>query len=334
VAQSATDFERGTPSILVGGDEPEGPRAVARSPKQLFWAKFKQDKLALFGAILVLMMILGALLAPVVAGITGHEYDEQFRSEQDGVAMINDFGTPLGPNFAEKFYFGADDLGRDLFVRVLRGGWVSLRIAIIATGLEIAIGVLVGMMAGYLRGWVDTLLSRMMDLILSIPFLLLGISLSVSLDLDDWFFLKNGEPLVLLIIVLFGWPYIARIVRGQTLSIREAQFIEAAHSIGGTSRWVMMREILPNLVAPIVVYSTLIIPVNIIAEASLSFLGVGIQEPTPAWGTMLARAKDFVIYGAAWWYMFFPGLALFLTVLGFNLLGDGLRDALDPKTAR
>jgi ABC-type dipeptide/oligopeptide/nickel transport system permease subunit len=333
VAQSATDFERGAPSVLIGGEEPEGPRAVARSPRQLFWAKFKQDKLAMFGGSLVLLMIAGALLSPVAATVTGHSYDEQFRSAQDGVSMLNDFGTPLGPNFSEKFYFGADDLGRDLFVRVLRGGWVSLRIAILATGLEIAIGVLMGMLAGYLRGWVDTVLSRLMDLVLSIPFLLLGISLSVSLNLDDLGFLKNGEPLVLLIIVFFGWPYIARIVRGQTLSIRESQFIEAAHSIGASSRWVMLKEILPNLVAPIVVYSTLIIPVNIIAEASLSFLGVGIQEPTPAWGTMLARAKDFVIYGAAWWYMFFPGLALFLTVLGFNLLGDGLRDAADPKTA-
>lgn len=333
MAQSATDFERGAPSVLIGGEEPEGPQAVARSPRQLFWIKFKRDKLALFGGFLVLLMIVSALLSPVVAGLTGHTFDEQFRSEQDGVAMINDFGTPLGPNFSEKFYFGADDLGRDLFVRVLRGGWVSLRIAIIATGLEIAIGVMLGMLAGYLRGWADTILSRLMDLILSVPFLLLGISLSVSLDIDDFLFLKNGEPLVLFIIVFFGWPYIARIVRGQTLSIRESQFIEAAHSMGASGRWVMVKEILPNLVAPIVVYATLIIPVNIIAEASLSFLGVGIKEPTPAWGTMLARAREYVIYGAAWWYMFFPGLALFLTVLGFNLLGDGLRDAADPKTA-
>ena len=334
MAQSASDFERGQPSVIIHGEGSEGPQAEARSPKQLFWEKFKQDKVALFGGLLVLLMIAGALLSPLAASWTGHDYDEQFRSAQDGVAMLNDFGTPLGPNFADKFYMGADDLGRDLFVRVLRGGWVSLRIAILATGLEVALGVLVGMMAGYMRGWIDTVLSRLMDLILSIPFLLLGISLSVSLNLSDWGFLKNGEPLVLLIIVFFGWPYIARIVRGQTLSIREAQFVEAAHSIGGTTRYTMFREILPNLIAPIIVYSTLIIPVNIIAEASLSFLGVGIQEPTPAWGTMLARAKDFVIYGAAWWYMFFPGLALFLTVLGFNLLGDGLRDALDPKTAR
>lgn len=332
MAQSATDFERGAPSVLFGGEEPEA-QTVARSPRQIFWAKLKKDKLALFGGFLVLLMIASALLSPVAASLTGHSYDEQFRSEQDGVAMINEFGTPLGPNFSEKFYFGADDLGRDLFVRVLRGGWVSLRIAIIATGLEVAIGVLMGMLAGYLRGWVDTVLSRLMDLILSIPFLLLGISLSVSLDIDDFLFLKNGEPLVLFIIVFFGWPYIARIVRGQTLSIREAQFIEAAHSVGASGRWVMMKEILPNLVAPILVYATLIVPVNIIAEAALSFLGVGISEPTAAWGTMLSRARDYVIYGAAWWYMFFPGLALFLTVLGFNLLGDGLRDAADPKTA-
>ena len=328
MAQSATDFERGTPVLVEG--EPEGPHAVAKSPRRLFWEKFKQDKVALFGGFLIALMLLGALLAPLAASWTGHTYDEQFRD-----TMLNDFGTPLGPDFANKFYFGADDLGRDLFVRILRGAWVSLRIAFIATGLEVFIGVLVGMTAGYARGWLDTVLSRTMDLILSIPFLLLGISLSVSLPgFDNFLFLQNGEPLVLGLIVFFGWPYIARIIRGQTLSIREAQFVEAAHSIGGTSRWVMVREILPNLVAPIIVFSTLIVPVNIIAEASLSFLGVGIQEPTPAWGTMLARAQQYVIYGAAWWYMFFPGLFLFLTVLGFNLLGDGLRDALDPKTAR
>nr|MBA2725852.1 ABC transporter permease [Actinomycetota bacterium] len=136
------------------------------------------------------------------------------------------------------------------------------------------------------------------------------------------------------IIAFFGWPYIARIVRGQTLSLREAQFVEAAYSMGGSSRWIMFREILPNLVAPIIIYATLIIPQNILGEAGLSYLGVGVKPPTASWGKMLADATPYVAQGAAWWYMFWPGLALFITVLGFNLLGDGLRDALDPKTGR
>lgn len=137
--------------------------------------------------------------------------------------------------------------------------------------------------------------------------------------------------MVIFLITFFGWPYVARIVRGQTLSLREAQFIEAAHSIGASTRWIMFREILPNLVAPIIVYATLIIPTNIVAESALSFLGVGIQEPQASWGKMIASATH-VTYGAACWYVSYPGLLLLLTVLGFNLLGDGLRDALDPRT--
>lgn len=318
MAQSAIDFQPlggGPPS---GGEEGEGPGVVARTPRQIFWAKFKQDKLAIMGAVLVLLMILLALSAGLFEKILDIKFDHQFR---DGVGL-NDFGSPNPPDSTH--WFGFDDLGRDLFVRVLYGARTSLKIAIIATGFELAIGVFIGMLAGYRRGWVDTLLSRLTDLILSIPFLLLAISLSV---------VRGGsEGMVIFLITFFGWPYIARIVRGQTLSLREAQFIEAAHSIGASTRWIMFREILPNLVAPIIVYATLIIPTNIVAESALSFLGVGIQEPQASWGKMIASATQYVTYGAAWWYMFYPGLLLFLTVLGFNLLGDGLRDALDPRT--
>lgn len=316
LAQSAIDFQP-----VAGGGEPsdegQGPGVVARTPRQIFWAKFKQDKVALFGAVLVLIMVLMALVAGIVESIRGIPYDQQFRD-----IGLNDFGSPTAPDGTH--WFGFDDLGRDLFIRVLYGARTSLKIAIIATGFEIAIGVFIGMLAGYRRGWVDTLLSRFMDLILSIPFLLLAISLSV---------VRGGsEGMVIFLITFFGWPYIARIVRGQTLSIREAQFIEAAHSIGASTRWIMVREVLPNLVAPVIVYATLIIPTNIVAESALSFLGVGIQEPQASWGKMISSATRYVSFGAAWWYMFYPGLFLFLTVLGFNLLGDGLRDALDPRT--
>ncbi len=322
MSQSASDFVRGSAGFGVGeGPELEGPDVVAKTPRQLFWRRFKEDKLAIVGGVLVLFMLIVAILAPFVSDLVGHPFDEQYRSEG-----INDFGTPLGPT--GNFYFGFDDLGRDVLVRTMYGARVSLTIAIVATGIELAIGIVLGMMAGFMRGWLDTIVSRLIDLILSIPFLLLGISLSVT------GFLGGGENLIIFLIAFFGWPYIARIVRGQTLSLREAQFVEAAYSMGAPTRWIMFREILPNLIAPILIFGTLIIPINIVAEAGLSFLGVGVQPPTAAWGQMLSSATPYVAQGAAWWFMVYPGLALFITVLGFNLLGDGLRDALDPKTGR
>ena len=316
MASSATDLAHQAPQPP--GSPAQGP-VVARSPRQLFWQRFKTDKAAIFGGVLVIFMVSIALLAPLIAEhVAHHRFDEQFRDR------INDFGTPLGPN--DEFIFGNDDLGRDVFVRTLYGARVSLTIALLATGIELVIGVVLGMLAGFGRGWVDTVISRFIDLILSIPFLLLGISLSVVLG--------GGQTLIVFIIAFFGWPYIARIVRGQTLSLRESQFVEAAYSLGAPSRWIMFREILPNLIAPIIIYATLIIPQNILGEAALSFLGVGVQPPTAAWGQMLSSATSYVSQGAAWWFMFWPGLALFITVLGFNLLGDGLRDALDPRTGR
>jgi ABC-type dipeptide/oligopeptide/nickel transport system permease subunit len=320
VVQTATDV--GTAPVGIGGESPEGPTIQARSPRQIFWARFRQDKLAIFGGILVVLMILLALGAGLSETITGHEFDHQFKGADGEPLMLNEFGSPVGPN--SEFWFGADDLGRDLFVRVAYGARTSLKIAIVATGIELMLGVFLGMLSGLRRGWVDTVVSRLMDLVLSVPFLLLGISLGIATG--------GGETMVIFLIAFFGWPYIARIVRGQTLSLRESQFIEAATSLGASSRWIMMREILPNLIAPIIVYATLIIPANIVAEAGLSFLGVGVKEPTASWGRMIANASVYVVFGAAWWYMVYPGLALFITVLGFNLMGDGLRDALDPKT--
>jgi ABC-type dipeptide/oligopeptide/nickel transport system permease subunit len=317
VGTSAADLSS---SYGVGGPGPvlEGEAVKARSPRQLFWARFKEDKLAIAGGVAIVIMLLMALGAHVFSNIVGHPFSQQFRDRIDA------FGIPLGPT--SEFWFGNDDLGRDLFVRVLYGARVSLRVAFLATGIEVVLGVLAGLFAGFRGGVFDTVISRVMDLVLSIPFLLLGIALAVSLG--------ASEALVIFIIAFFGWPYMGRIVRGQVLSLREAQFVEAAQSLGASSLWIMFREILPNLIAPVLTYATLIIPVNILAEAGLSFLGVGIKEPTPAWGTMLARATDYATQGEAWWYMVFPGAALFITVLGFNLLGDGLRDALDPRTGR
>ncbi len=324
MAQSATGFKPIEGFGVHAPEDPEG-RVKARTPREIFWARFKQDKLAIVGGVLILMIVVLAIAAPFFEKLTGHEYTHQFRGKGDEPLMLSDFGSPLGPNIEEKFYFGADELGRDLFVRVLYGARVSLRVAILATGIEVVVGVIMGILAGFLRGWVDTIISRTIDMILSVPFLLLGISLGVVL--------KPSATLVVIIISVFGWPYIARVVRGQTLSMREAQFVEASYSLGASNRWIMMREILPNLIAPIIIYATLVIPINIVGEASLSFLGVGVQEPAASWGKMLSGAIDYIVFGYAWWYMTWPALFLFVTVLGFNLLGDGLRDALDPKTA-
>nr|MDQ4040614.1 ABC transporter permease [Actinomycetota bacterium] len=185
------------------------------------------------------------------------------------------------------------------------------------------------------RGWVDTVLSRLMDVLLAFPILLLGIGLASACALGDGCLggiVQPGLTTVIFVIALASWPYVARIVRGQVLSLREREFVEASRALGSSNLRIMRVEILPNLIAPIIVYTTLIIPTNILFEAALSFLGVGVQPPTPSWGQMIADATS--IFDTAWWYMAFPGLALVLTVLAFNLVGDGLQDALNPKSAR
>lgn len=231
--------------------------------------------------------------------------------------------------------FGVDKEYRDVFARVLYGARVSLEVALIATGLSMIIGVTLGMVAGYFRGWVDMVISRLIDVLLAFPILLLALGVASACTLGKGCLggvLKPGLTVVIAVIALVNWTYIARIVRGQVLSIREREFIDAARSLGASNRRIIFREILPNLVAPIIVYSTLIIPQNILFESALSYLGVGVQFPTASWGAMLADATQ--IFSTAWWYMVFPGAALLLTVLAFNLLGDGLQDALNPRGDR
>src|SRR6185503_20661305 len=204
-----------------------------------------------------------------------------------------------------------------------------------ATALSVTIGVVTGMIAGYFRGWVDTALSRLIDVLLAFPILLLGIGLASACSGGDGCLgglIEPGLSVVIFVIAFVNWTYIYRIIRGQVLSLREKEFVDAARSLGASNRRILFREILPNLVAPIIVYSTLIIPQNILFEAALSFLGVGVQPPDPSWGEMLADATS--IFDSAWWFMMFPGAALLLTVLAFNLLGDGLQDALNPRSGR
>jgi ABC-type dipeptide/oligopeptide/nickel transport system permease subunit len=250
---------------------------------------------------------------------------------EQSTKYLDSFGTPKGPS--KDNIFGADPLGRDVFSRVLYGARVSLEVALIATALSVFLGVIVGMVAGYFRGWVDTVLSRLIDVLLAFPILLLALGIASACSLGNGCvggLVHPGLGTVIVAIVVINWTYIGRIIRGQVLSLREKEFVEAARASGARSSTIIFRELLPNLVAPIVVYSTLIIPQNILLEAALSFLGVGIQPPQASWGQMLADATP--IYNTAWWYFAFPGGALLLTVLAFNLLGDGVRDALDPRT--
>ena len=302
---------------------------TGKTPWQLFWTRFKKDKAAFVGLALVVILVVLALAAPLVAKLTGHGPNELFSRE-----MTDEFGLPKGPN--RDFLFGADRAGRDTFVRVIYGARTSLLVAVVATGFAVVVGVTLGVIAGYFGGKIDTLISRTIDIILSMPILLFAIGIAAACGATVHGCLggliKPGLGVVIFIIALFSWPYIARIVRGNTLSIREKEFIEASRSLGAGNVRIMFREVLPNLVAPIIVYATLIIPSNILFEAALSFLGLGVPPKTPSWGRMLSDAAP--IFDVAWWLMVFPGMFLIATTLAFNLLGDGLRDAFDPRSER
>ena len=303
-----------------------GGDVVARSPLRLFWRRFRQDRVALVSLAFIVFLIVLAIAAPLVVGLLGLP-----GPNVQNPNLTDSFGSPLGPSLAHPF--GVDQLGEDVMSRVIYGTRVSLEVGIIGTAISTVIGVVVGMLAGFYRGWVDMLLSRFIDVVLSIPILLLGLGLSAACAVRGCVkgLVQPGLGSIIFIISLATWPYMARIVRGLVLSMREREFVEAARALGASDRRIMFKEILPNLTAPIVVYASLLIPTNILFEAALSYLGVGIRPPTASWGQMIASATP--IFNTAWWYMVFPGLALLLTVLAFNLLGDGLQDALNPRNA-
>jgi peptide/nickel transport system permease protein len=314
-----------------GGDALEfldfGGDVVARSPLQLFWRRFRHDRVALASLAFIVFLVVLAIAAPLVVNLLGLP-----GPDVQNLNLTDSFGSPLGPSLAHPF--GVDQLGEDVMSRVIYGTRVSLEVGVVGTAISTVIGVVVGMLAGFYRGWVDMLLSRFVDVVLSIPILLLGLGLAAACSVRGCVkgLIQPGLGSIIFIISLATWPYMARIVRGLVLSMREREFVEAARALGASDARIMFREILPNLTAPIVVYSSLLIPTNILFEAALSFLGVGIRPPTASWGQMIASATP--IFNTAWWYMVFPGLALLLTVLAFNLLGDGLQDALNPRNAR
>jgi peptide/nickel transport system permease protein len=302
---------------------------VRKSPRQLFWERLKQDRVALAGAVVLVLLVLIAIAGgPIAQALTGHGANDIVPGSQD------QFGVPLGPS--SHLWFGADAEGRDLFVRTMYGARISLFVGVVASAFAILIGLAVGLTAGFFGGIVDTLLSRVADVLLAVPGILIAVGIVAACSTTKQGclggVLQPGLPVVIAVITLFSWSYIARIVRGYTLSLREKEFVESARAAGASNFRILWQEIFPNLVGPLTVYATLLIPTNILFEAALSYLGLGVPSTEPSWGSILNDASQ--LYDVAWWLMLFPGALLILTTLAFNLLGDGLRDAFDVRTER
>lgn len=300
-----------------GADVGDAEAFAGRSQLHLAWLRLRRDRVAVSSGVAIFVLVLLALGAPLVAHVAGWS-----PVAQDRVHGLTVDGLPVGPS--TRHWLGTDNLGRDVLVRSVYGARVSLVVGLGATALATLIGVIVGVVAGYGSPAVDTALSRLMDVVLSFPFLLFAIAL-VSI-------VGPSLKISIIVIAFFSWVSIGRVVRGQTLSLREREFVEAARSTGATALRIMTIEILPNLVSPILVLATLVIPTAIVFEATLSFLGLGVAPPTPTWGNMISDSLPY--YNVAWWFVAAPGVALLLMTLAFNLLGDALRDALDPGAAR
>jgi peptide/nickel transport system permease protein len=299
-----------------------------RSLGQIAWMRLKRDKVAMAGGIFIVFLILVAIIGPYLVQNPNIYHPSLINptfSRPNGAFGGISLAHPLGVEPVT---------GRDVLARVVNGARVSLLIAFLATALAVGIGVVMGIIAGFFGGWLDAVIARSMDVFLAFPLLVFAIALVGVVPSSAFGLSGNTLRIGLLIFVIgfFAWPYMGRIIRGQTLSLREREFVDAARSLGARGPYILFNELLPNLIAPILVYSTLLIPVNILFEAALSYLGVGIMLPTPSWGRMITDAVQY--YSVDPMYMIIPGLAIFLTVMAFNLFGDGLRDALDPRSNR
>jgi peptide/nickel transport system permease protein len=312
----------------------QAPKSIeGRSLWSISWRRLRKDKVALVAGVVIILIVLVAIFAGALSDLYGQSYTTH-HSVGKGALLDAATNLPLGAfgGISATHWFGVTpSVGQDIFSMIMFGARTSLIIASLATALSLLLGVTLGLIAGYYRGWVDTIISRIMDVLLSFPVLLLSISLITVLS-----FVSTSEvlrfALIIFVLGFFGFPYIGRIVRGQVLSLREKEFVDASRSLGASNGWIMFREIMPNLIGPILVYTTLTIPNNMLGEAGLSFLGVGVQPPRPSWGQMLSDAGNYIQVDPM--YLVFPGLAIFISVLAFNLFGDGLRDALDPKSLR
>ncbi|MBI2355461.1 MAG: ABC transporter permease [Deltaproteobacteria bacterium] len=274
----------------------------------VFWQRIKRNRLALAGGCVVALLFLVSLLAPLIA-----PYDPN---------GINAWQVLEPPSV--QHWFGTDELGRDVLSRVLYGARISLKVGFVAIGIAVAIGTVVGLVSGFYSGIVDAALMRVVDIMLCFPAFFLILAVITFLEPSIWY--------IMMVIGLTGWMGVARLVRAETLSIREMDYIMAARCIGCSDSRIILRHILPNVVSPILVSATLGVAGAILTESALSFLGIGVQPPTPSWGNILTSGKDYIEF--AWWLSLFPGLAILVTVLAYNLLGEGIRDALDPRLKR
>ncbi|MSN26664.1 MAG: ABC transporter permease subunit [Geobacter sp.] len=274
----------------------------------IFWPRLKRNKLALVGGVVVLALFLISLMAPLISPYDPNE--------------INAWHVLSAPSW--QHWFGTDELGRDVFSRVLYGARISLKVGFVAVGIAVSIGTVIGLLSGYYSGLVDATLMRLVDIMLCFPAFFLILAVITFLEPSIWY--------IMMVIGLTGWMGVARLVRAETLSIREMDYILAARCIGCSNARIIFRHILPNAISPVLVAATLGVAGAILTESALSFLGIGVQPPTPSWGNILTSGKDYIEF--AWWLSLFPGLAILMTVLAYNLLGEGIRDALDPRVKR
>ncbi|MFF2995787.1 ABC transporter permease [Streptomyces sp. NPDC057950] len=317
----------------------EQPAALeGRSPGRLMWRRFKRDRSGVVSAYVVLFFFLVAALAPLISKLYGKNPYTLYG--QDDPTLLNDFNMPAGPNggITSEYWFGIEPtLGRDVFTQLLYGMRTSLYTALAATAAMVFMGILIGLVGGYFGGRVDYWLGRLTDFLLAFPQQLFMIA---SMPVITAVFVAPDEETptyihalaIIGVLWFLGWMGLARLIRAVTLSLREREFVEAA-KVAGASPWrIIRKELLPNLVTPILVQGTYMLPSTILSVAFLSFVGVGYTEPTPDWGRMFAIGSD--IYEQDPVYMFFPGIAMVVFVVAFNLLGDSVRDAFDPKTGR
>ncbi len=315
-----------TPDALLAGVS--GKAIEGRSLGQIAWMRLRRDKVAMGGGVVVLFLILVAIAGPHLV-----QNPDTFHANLINPTFLRPTGTFGGISLAHPL--GVEpETGRDVLARIVVGAQYSLLIAFLATLLAVTIGTFFGVVAGYFGGWLDSLIARAMDVFLAFPLLVFALALAGVIPNTSFGLSGNSLRIAVLIFVIgfFAWPYMGRIIRGQALSLREREFVDAARSLGARGPYILFRELLPNLVAPILVYATLLIPTNILFEAALDYLGVGLYVPTPTWGQMLSSAVQNGFYSIDPEYMLVPGLAIFITVMAFNLFGDGLRDALDPRT--
>jgi peptide/nickel transport system permease protein len=305
-----------------------GRKIEGRSLGQIAWMRLRRDKVAMAGGIIVLLLILVAIIGPFFVANPDLYHTGAINLTTD--APNGSFG---GISLAHPF--GVEpQTGRDMLARTIIGARYSLIIGFGATLFAVVVGVILGVVAGYFGGWIDSVIARGLDVFLAFPLLVFAIALITVLPSSAFGLSGNSLRIVLLIFLigLASGPYMGRIIRGQTLSLREREFVDAARSLGARWPYIVFRELLPNMVGPILVYATLLIPTNILFEASLDFLGVGLIPPTPSWGQTLSNAVSNGFFSIDPMYMVIPGAAIFITIMAFNLFGDGLRDALDPRS--